>query len=167
MRKVFQLVRWPFDRSSSPSEVEEELQFHIEMQARDFERAGLSREDSVAQAEMRFGNFSRIKRECMAIGLKSSFSVRVQKCLFTAAFLLGVLIRSLDQSVSITRVGDVLIMIAVFGGLMMMGKTIRMRGHQTVEPLSLGLRSAPRTEPPVAFDENGRTPFERVRADLP
>ena len=167
MRKVFQLVRRPFDRSVSQSEVEEELQFHIEMQARDFERAGLSREDSVAKAEMRFGDFPRIKRECVAIGLKSSFSVRLQKALFTTAFLLGVLIRSMDQSVSITRVGDVLIMIAVFGGLLMLGKTMRIRSQQTFEPLGLGLRSAPRPETPVAFDENGRTPFERVRADLP
>ncbi|HKO99864.1 MAG TPA: permease prefix domain 1-containing protein [Pyrinomonadaceae bacterium] len=165
MRSVFQLLTQRFDRRVCSREVEEELQFHIEMRARDYERAGLSPEDSLAKAHIRFGDFPKIKRQCIEIGLRSSLGIWVQKGLFTFAFLLGVLIRSLDHSVAVTRMGDVLIMIAVFGGLLMLGKRVRMRQFWgTQEPVRLGLRS-PDSEP-VAFDENGRTPFERVRADL-
>ena len=167
MRKGFQLLRRRLERSVCPREVEEELQFHIEMQARDYERQGLSLEDSMAKAQMRFGNFSRIRSECIRVGMHSSLAKAVQKGLFTAAFLSGVFIRSLDQSVPITRMGDVLIMIAVFGGLRLMGKSVRMNySARSPEPLRLGLLpKAPEPEP-VAFDENGRTPFERVRAGL-
>jgi hypothetical protein len=87
------------------------------------------------------------------------------KILFTIAFLLGVLIRSLNSDYHITRMGGVLIMIAVFGGLLLMGKRIRVGDFMPApEPLRLGLRRGP--DPlPRAFDEKGLTPFERVQAD--
>jgi hypothetical protein len=167
MRKAFQLLRRRLERNVCPREVEEELQFHIEMQARDYEREGLSREDSMAQAQKRFGDFSRVRSECIKAGMQSSLGKAVQKGLFSAAFLSGVFIRSLDLSAPMTRMGDVLIMIAVFGGLRLMGKSVRMNySAPPSEPLRLGLLPKTPEPHPVAFDENGRTPFERVRADL-
>lgn len=108
MRKGFQMLRRRLQRRLCPREVEEELQFHIEMQARDYEREGLSREDSVAKAQKRFGDVSRVRSECIKIGMQSSLLKSVQKALFTTSFLSGVFIRSLDLSVPVTRMGDVL-----------------------------------------------------------
>jgi hypothetical protein len=85
------------------------------------------------------------------------------KVLFTISFLLGVLVRSLSSELHVTQIGNVLIMIAVFGGLLLMGKRMRVKDFRTAsEPLRLGLRSDPDSIP-LAFDEKGRTPFERVR----
>jgi hypothetical protein len=61
--------------------------------------------------------------------------------------------------------GDLLIMIAIFGGLLLVGKRIRVEDFMPApEPLRLGLRRSPDSIP-RAFDEKGRTPFERVQAD--
>jgi hypothetical protein len=135
------------------------------MQARDYEREGLTAEESLTRAELRFGDFAQVKEQCIQIGLRNSARTLVLKTLFTLAFFLGVLIRILGAEFQITQVGDVLIMIAVFGGLLLMGKRIRVRDFiRASEPLRLGLRSDPQPLPP-AFDEKGRTPFERVQAD--
>ena len=84
------------------------------------------------------------------------------KTLFTLAFLFGVSIRILSPEFHVTRVGDVLIMIAVFGGVLLMGKRMRTRDFRPApEPIRLGLLSDADSIPP-AFDKHGRTPFERV-----
>ena len=87
------------------------------------------------------------------------------KLLFTIAFLLGVSIRVLSSEFHLTRVGDLMIMIAVFGGLLLYGKrtgTTMFRPKK--ESLRLGLNSGSDSMP-LGFDEEGRTPFERVRAE--
>jgi hypothetical protein len=154
-----------FDRNSLRREVEAELQFHIEMQARDYEREGLTAEESLARAELRFGDFAQVKEQCVQIGLQNSARTWILKSLFTMAFWLGVLIRISSAEFHVTRVGDVLIMIAIFGGLLLVGKRIRVEDFMPApEPIKLGLRRGP--DPlPRAFDEKGRTPFERVQAD--
>jgi hypothetical protein len=154
-----------FDRSAFQREVDAELQFHIEMQARDYEREGLTPEEALTKAGQRFGDFAQIKTQCVQIGSQNNARTWAMKILFTIAFLLGVLIRSLNSDYHMTRMGGVLIMIAVFGGLLLMGKRIRVEDFMPApEPLRLGLRRGP--DPlPRAFDEKGRTPFERVQAD--
>jgi len=150
------------NRNTSQLEVEEELRFHVEMQAHDYEDEGMEREAAAAKARLRFGDFAQIKRECVQIASRDSAGARFMKLLYTLVFLTGVLIRCLALGVNITRVGDVLIMIAVAGGLLLLGKRMRGRNLGTgPEAISLGLR-AEASFTPVAFDEKGRTPFERV-----
>jgi hypothetical protein len=165
VNKSLHRLRDYFDRNSLRREVEAELQFHIEMQARDYEGEGLAPKESRARAELRFGDFAQVKEQCVQIGSQNSARTWAMKFLFTIAFLLGVLIRSLNSERHITRMGDVLIMVAVFGGLLLMGKRIRVGDFMPApEPIKLGLRRGP--DPlPRAFDEKGRTPFERVQAD--
>lgn len=166
MLEGLQLLVRRLDRAARQREVEEELQLHIDMQAGDYEREGLTPEESLAQAKLRFGDYDSVKDQCLQIGRQNSVGLWLQKALFIAAFILGVLIRTLDAEVPVTRMGDVLIMIAVFGGLLVTGKSIR-TSHlgRSTPPLRLGLRSDSSSIPP-AFDEAGRTPFERVRRDL-
>ena len=146
-------------------QVEEELQFHIEMRAQDYEREGLNFDASLEKAKLRFGDFEMVKRQCVEISARNSVGIWILRVVFTISFLLGVLIRSLTPELSVTQIGTTLIMIGVFGGLMLIGKTIRMRELTSApEPLPLGLQSISDSVP-LAFDENGRTPFERVKAD--
>jgi Na+-translocating ferredoxin:NAD+ oxidoreductase RnfD subunit len=154
-----------FNRSARQREVEEELQFHVEMQVADYERDGMSHEEALLKAKQRFGDFARIRSECIQINLHGGTGMWVQKILFITAFVLGVFVRSLDYGRPVTRMGDVLIMIAVFGGLLVMGKKMRLRHFGAASPpLRLELQSSS-AMPPPAFDENGRTPFERVTTD--
>ena len=92
------------------------------MQAQHFEEQGLTPDESLARAALRFGDFARIKMECMTIGSQNTARKWAMKYLFTMAFLLGILIRILSPEYHFTRVGDLLIMIAVFGGLLLYAK---------------------------------------------
>jgi predicted permease len=53
-----------FHRSTVDSEMDEEFRAHIEGQAEDFERSGLSRAEAVRQARMAFGAYEKAKEEC-------------------------------------------------------------------------------------------------------
>jgi hypothetical protein len=135
------------------------------MRAQDYQLEGLDYEASLEKARLRFGDFDRVRNQCVEISARNRVGIWVLKLLFTMSFLLGVLIRSLSPELSVTQVGTILIMIGVFGGLMLIGKTIRMRDLMSApEPLRLGLQSIGDSIP-LAFDEKGRTPFERVKAD--
>src|SRR5262245_26067493 len=63
------LRRWgaPLRSESAGPEIEDELQFHIEMRARDNIAAGMSPEDAVADAMRRFGDFDQIRAVCEEI----------------------------------------------------------------------------------------------------
>lgn len=154
-----------FDGHALQRQVEEELQFHIEMRAQDYQKEGIDYEASLERAKLRFGDFAMVKRQCVEISAKNSVGIWILKVLFTISFLLGVLIKSITPELNTTRIGSVLMMIGIFGGLLLIGKTIRMRDFKSApEPLRLGLHSIADSIP-LAFDEKGRTPFERVQAD--
>jgi len=154
-----------FDRCPLEREVDEELRFHVEMQAQHYEEQGLTPDESRARAALRFGDFAQIKMECMTIASKNTAGTWAMKSLFTMSFLLGISIRILSSEYHFTRVGDLLIMIAVFGGLLVYGKRT---GPNLFRPekkrFHLGLNK-PVDSMPLGFDEKGRTPFDRVRAD--
>jgi len=161
LEQVFGLFGW----NTYEREVEEELQFHIEMQAQEYERLGLTSEESFARAALRFGDFAQIKKQCIRIGKQNNISIWAMKILFTMAFFLGVLLRALNPEAHVTQVGNVLIMIGVFGGLLLYGKT---SGRAAFGPkgksVRLGLDKGSDSIP-LGVDEKGRTPFERVAAD--
>ena len=103
-------------------EVEEELRFHIEMQTRDFEKDGLPPDTAYARATQRFGNSTKIKRECIGILVEDTMSVRVVKLLFIMSLLAGVLIKLLTSDFRQQQIGTMLIMIGVIGGLLLWAK---------------------------------------------
>jgi len=75
---------------------------------------------------------------------------------------MGLLLRTLVPEMHVNRVGDVMMMI---GGLGILLVYSRQAGSKVFNPNSnirLGLKN---NVPPTAFDEQGRTPFDRVRAD--
>jgi len=165
MNSPLDLLLKRFDRAAFEYEVEEELKFHIGMQAQAYERQGLTPEEAFAKAALRFGDFAQIKTQCIRIGKQSGVRTLAMRILFTIAFLLGLLIRISSWEFHLTRVGDLMMMIAVFGGLLLYAKrtgTTMFRPKK--ESFRLGLNSGSDSMP-LGFDEEGRTPFERVRAE--
>ena len=87
------------------------------------------------------------------------------KVLFIIAFFVGLLLRILSSEVHVMQVGIVLIMIGILGSLLLYLKRVGTRDFSSEgKAFRLGLDS---NSVPLGFDEKGRTPFERVRADEP
>jgi hypothetical protein len=149
-------------KPSIEDEVNEELNFHIDMQTHDYERRGLSREESRTMAENRFGNVAQIKKECISIGYRKTILIWVLDAVFMMSLVMGLLLRLFVPEMHVNRVGDVMMMIGGLGILLVYAKHAGASVFNSNSTTSLGLRQ---NSPPVGFDEQGRTPFDRVRSD--
>ena len=142
------------------TEVDEELTFHIDMQTRDYESQGISREQSRTMAESRFGNVGQIKKECLRIGSGNTFLIWILDAVFMMSLVTGLLLRLIGLEMHVNRVGDVMMMIGGLGILLVYAKQCGANVFNSTSRKPLGLNT-----PPVGFDEKGRTPFDRVRED--
>lgn len=106
-------------RSKTPLEVEEELQFHIEMLERKYAQQGMPAADAKAAALRRFGNLETVRKQCVNISRRNSLRRRVLKTLSILIALTGLSIRLLSSDIKIAHIGDTLIMIAISGRLLL------------------------------------------------
>jgi len=160
MKDLFDIVRR--SKHSIADEVDEELRFHLDMRAGEYERRGVSSEKSRAMAEARFGDVEKIRTECIQISSRKSVSIWLLNSVFLMSFVVGFFLRMLVPEMHVHRVGDVMMMIGGLGVLLVYVKQAGTRVlNSSPKPFRLGLNNTP----PVAFDEQGRTPFDRVRAD--
>jgi len=144
-------------------EVDEELLFHIDNQADDYETAGRSPEESRKMAESRFGDVEKIRTECIRIESGRRVLVLVLNSLFIASLLVGLFFRAAIPLAQVNRVGDVMMMIGVLGILLVYFKqagTFVLRSGSDRLPLGLN-----KDAQPTGFDAQGRSPFDRVKAD--
>ena len=100
-------------------EVEDELQFHIEMLERKYAQLGMSAARAKAAALHRFGNVERVKKQCVDISRRNSPLRRVLKILAIVIAVTGFVIQTLSSDYKVARIGGMLIMIAVFGRLLL------------------------------------------------
>lgn len=107
------------NRRKTAFEVEEELQFHIEMLERDYAQQGMSDSHARAAALRRFGNFERIKKQCVNISLRNTLLRRVLKMSTLLIALTGFAIRVSSTDYKVARMGTVIIMIAIAGRLLL------------------------------------------------
>ena len=163
MNKFLRLLIVGFDRRAFAREVEAELHFHIEMQARDYERQGLKSEEALRKAALRFGDFSKIEKECIRIGFYNDTRTGAMKILFALAFILGVSLRIISSQVNVMHAADILMAIGVLGWLLLYCRRVTSFRPER-EPLRIGIAEGFESRP-VGFDEKGRTPFERVKED--
>ena len=163
MNKILRWLILGFDRRAFAREVEAELHFHIEMQARDYERQGLTSEDALRRAALRFGDFSKIEKECIRIGFYNDARTGAMKILFALSFVLGVSLRIISSQVNVMHAGGILMAIGVLGWLLLYCRRVANFRPES-EPVRLGIVEGFESRP-VSFDEKGRTPFERVRED--
>src|SRR6058998_3041792 len=92
------------------------------MQAHHYESRGLSREESRAMAEARFGDVKKIRTECIRIGTGKSVLIWILNSVFLMSLLVGLLLRVLIPETHINRVGDVMMMIGGLGILLVYAK---------------------------------------------
>ena len=104
------------NRRKTSSDVEEELQFHIDMLERKYAQQGMP--DAHAKALKRFGNLERVKKQCVNISRRSSLLRRVLKASSILIALTGLAIHALSSDYKVARIGTMLITIAVSGRLL-------------------------------------------------
>jgi hypothetical protein len=100
-------------------EVEDELQFHIEMLERKYVQNGMSATAARAAALRRFGSIEKAMKQCADIRSRNSLLRRVLKTSLILLGLTGFSIRIVSSVVTVDHVGDILIMIAIFGRLLL------------------------------------------------
>ena len=100
-------------------DVEEELQFHIQMLERKFIQHGMSSADAKAAALRRFGNPDKIRNKCVEIRERNGPLRRILKALSILLALSGLATHILSSNYKVARVGDTLIMIAISGRLLL------------------------------------------------
>ena len=106
------------NRKQTTFDVEEELQFHIEMLQGNYTRNGMSAAEAKTAAARRFGNFERVKRQCVDIRRRNSLLQRVLKTSTILIALIGLSIHFLASNYKVERIGNTLIMIAIAGRLL-------------------------------------------------
>ena len=106
-------------RKKTVFEVEEELQFHIEMLERKYAQQGMPDAHARAAALRRFGNVERVKKQCVDISRRNSFLRRILKTSLILIALTGLAIQTLSSDYKVDRIGVVLIMIAIAGRLLL------------------------------------------------
>ena len=100
-------------------EVEEELHLHVELLEREYIQRGMSPEEARAATVKRFGNFDRVKNECVAICRRSHPLQRAFKIFLLLLALTGLIIRITSTDYYVARIGPILITIAIAGRLLL------------------------------------------------
>jgi len=100
-------------------EVEEELHLHVELLQREYMQRGMSPEEARAATLKRFGNFDRVKNECVAICRRSHPLQRAFKIFLILLALSGLIIRITSTDYYVARIGPILITIAIAGRLLL------------------------------------------------
>ena len=152
----------PTDKEEIEREIEAELRFHLDLltQAR---LQHMTLEDARDAALKRFGNFERIKEQCVEISRRNHPAVRVFKFVLLMVLLVGVLLRVLSLDPNINHCGDLLIAVPILTRLLLyvrgLNPSIFFSKPETSSPLMLSETSF------TPYDQRGLTPFERVISD--
>ena len=100
-------------------EVEDELLFHIEMLERKYVQDGMSAAAAKAAALRRFGSLERAMKQCVDIRSRNSLVRLIIKASLIILGLTGLSIRILSSEVNFDHMGNILIMIAIAGRLLL------------------------------------------------
>jgi hypothetical protein len=107
------------NRTKTENDVAEELQFHVDMLELKYAQHGMPSSEAKAAAQRRFGNFERIKRQCVTISGRNSLLQRVLKTTLILVGLAGLAIRIFSSDINVARIGTMLIMIAISARLLL------------------------------------------------
>jgi len=106
-------------RQKTALDVQEEMQFHIDMLERKYAQQGTPIAEAKAAALRRFGNLERVKKQCVDISRRNRLLRRVLKAASILIALTGLSIRILSPDLKVAHIGDTLIMVAVAGRLLL------------------------------------------------
>jgi hypothetical protein len=161
-----------FDR-----EIEEELQFHIEMRTRDNIAAGMSPEEARNDALRRFGDFDHVNAECRNISrekLMGGVNMKAMRGITWVMLGSGLTLILTSQVHTVQQVGQVLVCIAVLWWMLLYLRATQPDQHrinqhlEAAEQTPLGLSASgdgfaePTRQQVAARDDQGRSPVERL-----
>jgi len=143
-------------------EIEEELQFHLDLLTEEHCRPDIPWKEAQATARARFGNVEQIRDECVRISRRNHPVILALKWFFGFVFVTGVLVRIFGADYHVTRVGDLLMEVGALGRLLLYlrGKSPSSYLKDHDESALLKLDVAPLSL--TTYDQRGRTPVERV-----
>lgn len=107
------------DRSGIEDDIDEELRFHIEAVTWEYVRQGFSLTEARAKTLKRFGDVVEVKNECVRIRRRSHPFQRVVKTSLLLLAVVGLAIRFVSTENNVAHIGDMFIMIAVAGRLLL------------------------------------------------
>src|SRR5262249_26883653 len=143
-------------------EIDDELGLHLDLLTEENCRNDMPFEEARNAAHRRFGNVEQIKDQCVEISKRHHPALVAFKAFLILVFLSGVLIRVFSPEYHVTRVGDILIFVAVLSRVLLYlrGLSPRSFGSKQEAEASLHLDIADREIEPL--DRNKRTPLERI-----
>lgn len=144
-------------------EIAEELRFHCEMLAQEFQARGMSEDAARIEASRRFGDVGSIQKQCVAITRRNGIAVKLLKLVLAILFAGGVLFRVTGDGIRLHHLGDVMVITALLGHVFL--RVRRIKPPSAATPGSLVL---PRLEAMTSiepYDRLGRTPVERFLTD--
>lgn len=109
-------LKW-LDRKHFEQDVDDELQFHIDLLTQQNLQHGLSSEEAREAALKRFGNMSEVKNECVKICDRNNTFLVLMKVGLLMIFLFGVLMRIFIPITNFMHLADILMTLAVLGRL--------------------------------------------------
>jgi hypothetical protein len=154
-------------------EIEAELRFHLEMRIEQNRAAGMSAEAAQADALQRFGNYEAVKTECHKIAqerLANSPARPILNALIWVMLGVGLTLRSLSDIDAVQQCGTILIVISVSWQLLVYIRLSgQLRKSETLPATPIlpieTLNSTNIHDPIPYYDQQGRTPVERVLSD--
>ena len=153
------------DREVIERQIEEELRFHLEL----LTEQHLQQEMSLAQAKdaalKRFGNVELIKDQCVEISRTNRPLIRALKSFLILVFLVGVLVRVFSTELDVHHLGNILIFVAVSGRLFFYVRGLNPSRFKPKAELSSPLMLNDGLASFTTYDQNRRTPLERVISD--
>jgi hypothetical protein len=179
IKSILRRSGFPVRGEAPGSEVDDELQFHIEMRARDNIASGMTQEDAMADAMRRFGDFDRIRTACKEIKKERQAGfMKLVKGFIWIVLGCGVALKLGAQLPIVQVYGNFLIFIAILWRLLIFLRERQPDQRRILaaeRPTLGGMHAAsvfsvddfaevqPRYVPP--FDKDGRTPVERLISD--
>lgn len=154
-------------------EIEEELRFHLEMRAEQNRAAGMTAEAAQTDALQRFGNYETVKTECHKITQERLANSPARRLLNVFIWLMhggGLSLRFFSDIDTLRHCGDVLIVISVMWRLLMYVRLSGLLRKAETLPsapvLPLESFTPHHSHNPIpSYDQQGRTPVERVLSD--
>ena len=121
-------------------EVEEELRFHLDSLLCENIQRGMSPEEARTATLKRFGNFDRVRNECVEICKRSRPLQRAFKLALILLALIGLLVRVAGTDRHVEHIGTTLIFIAIAGRLLLYVRSLSpSRFLPSNKPTSLSL----------------------------
>jgi len=150
------------DSRRTRREIDEELQFHLDLLTEEHCRQNIPWDEAQAAALKRFGNLEQIRDECLRIARRNHLAIWALKWFLGLVFVTGVLVRVFSADYHVTRVGDILMEIGVLGRLLLYlrGRMPSRYVKGADQPITLELNGSPLSR--AAYDRNGQTPVERI-----